>query len=450
MPSQDAQLEELLRVPREALDVEIKNWLDLDDKDHRASLAKEIIALANHGGGFIVVGLSETAEGKYPPDVGRPPSLAAWSQDNIQSSVVSRYIDPPIQCWVHYIPHPDTQLDHPIIVVPGGQRVPVRARAGSPDNKKLMVGRVYIRRPKPSSEEPQTTAEWDELLERCLRNRQAELLAGIRDLLAGAVPTAAVASPPKDGLREFIDAGRAEWHSLVDPLPKDAPGRFPFGHYEAAIGIEGDFKELPPREFKELLSRSIRNHSGWPPFLFIDRPPHPPSLVNDAIQSWLGVNEDGSYPPPSHADFWRISPKGLLFTKRGFLEDDQRKGLKPGSAFNITTPIWRVGEVILEATYVARALGAEGGNLVANFMWTGLKGRELVSMDGPSLSLPRFSHQDTVECKQTVSVAAIPAALPEAVHAILDPLYQYFDFFVLPRRLVEVELQKLMAQTFAV
>jgi hypothetical protein len=450
VPPQDAELQELLRVPREAPDVEIKDWLDLEDKEHRATLAKEIIALANHGGGFVVVGLTETKEGNFLPGKARPGSLVAWSQDHIQSAVVSKYIEPSFQCRVLHLAHPDTQELHPVIVVPGGQRVPIRARSGSPDNRKLMVGRTYIRRPGPTSEEPQTAAEWNDLLERCLRNRQAELIAGIRDLLAGAVPTVAGAVPKKDDLTEFIDAGRKRWQDLIDPLPNDAPARFNMGHYEAGMAIEGDFEELPPREFREVLARALRNHSGWPPFLFVDRPPHGPSLVHGAIESWLGVNEDGSYPPPSHADFWRVSPKGLFFTKRGFLEDDRRKSQEPGSLFNITTPIWRVGEIILQGVYVARALGVEAANLNADFMWTGLKGRKLVALDGPSLSLPRFSHQDTFQCRQTVSIAAVPSALPEVVFSILDPLYQLFDFFSLPRRLVETELQKLTAQTFAI
>lgn len=41
----------LVREPREALDMEVQGWLDLSAGAHRASLAKEIIALTNHGVG---------------------------------------------------------------------------------------------------------------------------------------------------------------------------------------------------------------------------------------------------------------------------------------------------------------------------------------------------------------------------------------------------------------
>ena len=48
------RLTDLLVDPMEALDFEVKNWLDLQDSNSdKATLAKAVLALANHGGGFI-------------------------------------------------------------------------------------------------------------------------------------------------------------------------------------------------------------------------------------------------------------------------------------------------------------------------------------------------------------------------------------------------------------
>jgi predicted HTH transcriptional regulator len=59
MPTID-DLEPLLATPAEALDVEHKRWLDLRGNDeHKALLAKAVIALANEGGGVIVIGYRE-------------------------------------------------------------------------------------------------------------------------------------------------------------------------------------------------------------------------------------------------------------------------------------------------------------------------------------------------------------------------------------------------------
>ena len=209
MLNQNADLDDLINEPRETLDVEVKEWLDLTDNEHRAMIAKEIIALANHGGGFLVIGFEERADGTFQRSAGRPANLDAWSQDGIQS-IIAKYADPGVQCRVHHWANSTSGEKYPIIAVPGGHRVPIRAKAGSPDGKKLVAQRVYIRRPGPASEEPKTAEEWDRFLERCLQNRQAELLEAMRSIMAGVVPNAAPATATRfDQLKAFEAAGRS-------------------------------------------------------------------------------------------------------------------------------------------------------------------------------------------------------------------------------------------------
>src|ERR1700722_13929213 len=50
------RLADLLVDPHETLDFEIKGWLDVSASEHQAKLAKGIIAMANHGGGYILIG----------------------------------------------------------------------------------------------------------------------------------------------------------------------------------------------------------------------------------------------------------------------------------------------------------------------------------------------------------------------------------------------------------
>src|SRR3981189_827982 len=101
MINPNADLDDLVNEPRETLDVEVKEWLDLTNNDHPATIAKEIIALANHGGGFLVIGSEERADGTFKSSASRPANLDAWSQDSIQS-IVAKYADPSVQCRVHH------------------------------------------------------------------------------------------------------------------------------------------------------------------------------------------------------------------------------------------------------------------------------------------------------------------------------------------------------------
>lgn len=453
MPDLDMlSLPELLTSPREALDIEIKAWLDLSETNERANLAKAIIALANHGGGYLIIGLAQQSDGQFLPASDAPADLAGLSQDAVQDAI-QRYVEPAIQCRTEHVDHPEHGKQLPIVVVPGGHRVPIRAKSGSPDGK-LVKDRVYIRRPGPRSEEPQTSSEWDQLLERCLRARKEELLAGIRDLLAGEVPrVAGHGTTVPDRLEAFIRSGQQRWNHLTKDLPSGSPPRFPHGFYEAGLAIDGAFDVPSLLKFRELLQNSLRNHSGWPPFVIVDRPPYEPRPVEDAIETWIGPEEDGSTEVPSSSDFWRIAPAGLFYTRRGFDEDGRLKRLEPGTALSLTTPIWRIGEIILQTYYVAVALEVEEANLISRFRWKGIARRNLVSLGDRHLSIGYSSiaqpaHQDEYEGAATMAVASVPTSLPEIVHEILAPLYELFGFFQLSKRAVEEELAEMMRHQY--
>jgi hypothetical protein len=237
IPPRSPELNQLVAEPRETLDVEVKEWLDLTSNDHRALVAKEVIALANHGGGYLIIGFEELSDGSFKPVSSSPVTLDGWSQDAIQS-IVAKYVDPTIQCRVvHQAPSPSVDR-YPIIVVPGGHRVPVRAKSGSPDGKTLVPHRVYTRRPGPTSEEPRTAEEWNRLFERVLQNRKLELLEAMRSIMAGEIPTAPKETPSRLAeLIEFEQAAIARWESRVSTLPAGAPPRFPDGHLD--VGLAG-------------------------------------------------------------------------------------------------------------------------------------------------------------------------------------------------------------------
>ena len=70
MDSSPRRLESLTRNPREDLEVELKGWLDLDEGAHKADLAKAILALGNHGGGYVLIGYDDATRGPIPPTTG--------------------------------------------------------------------------------------------------------------------------------------------------------------------------------------------------------------------------------------------------------------------------------------------------------------------------------------------------------------------------------------------
>lgn len=75
----NSQFEDWLISPMETLDIEAKGWLDMDDVESKGAIAKALIALENHGGGFLVIGFTEDSTGVLSPGRGSPTkSQSVW------------------------------------------------------------------------------------------------------------------------------------------------------------------------------------------------------------------------------------------------------------------------------------------------------------------------------------------------------------------------------------
>lgn len=119
------ELQPLLTEPREELGVEYKDWLNLSENEDKAKLAKAAIALANFGGGFVVLGMSE--EGGSFSSKPRPKHFSEPTQDAVNAAV-RRYASPEFHCEAYPVLHPETGVSHVIVSVPGGIKEPVMSR----------------------------------------------------------------------------------------------------------------------------------------------------------------------------------------------------------------------------------------------------------------------------------------------------------------------------------
>lgn len=439
-----AQLQSLVDEPREALNIEVKRWLDLAVKDDQATLAKAAIALANHGGGFIVLGFEEQADGSFESHMPRPASLEGFSPDTI-ARIVATYAEPAFQVEVSRIARRDDGAVHVVIQVPGGHRTPVMAKKGSPDQKTLIASRVYIRRPTPESAEPGSATEWRELLDRCIRAGRDDLLDAIRGVLDGrANSMVSNESSSLKRLDAWRTAGLARWQALAPANPAGEPTDPP-GTYTVVYQMNG---EVPPHSLPDLvdLLSQVRGYTGWRPWWVPTRDGIRPYSFDDAVECYLGGDANRRTADPAHADFWRVSSAGQLFLVRGFQEDSDRERIAPGTAFDLVLPVWRMGECLLHAEAFTALLCQEPRPITFEVTWQGLRGRELVAMEGRRMVFPgHIAKQDTLTRQLTVSSDQISDRLPELVYELVQPLYALFDFFQLPKALVDQELHRLRA-----
>ncbi|HUZ32272.1 MAG TPA: ATP-binding protein [Xanthobacteraceae bacterium] len=444
MPPAARRLSDLLIDPHETLDVEHKEWIDIvGNNDHKATLAKALIALANHGGGFLIFGLIQTAQG-VQASPNRPANLADYTPDTI-NAVVNGYAEPTFHCDLNIVEGPDG-LQYPIVSVPGGHHVPIKAKRDGPNGQIVRQNTYYIRRPGPQSEGPQTGREWDDLIRRCISNARDQLVDQMRTILQGGTG----AEPQEDDLAiatNWFESSMVRWAQLVATAAAGGSINFPNGHFAVSYRLSGNLAHLGMAALVEALGRATVRHTGWPEFTVMRRQEIAPYIHNGAVECWMA--RDGADHGPAHNDFWRASPDGNFFLIRGHQEDEARHG-PPRSAFDITLPAWRVGEALLHASNMASELGDPAANVTMIVEWTGLAGRSIISLDHSRLLFADQHHAQQNTFRNSVAVQAdqIRPSLPELVGRLIIPLYELFDFFRLPAALPAEEMTKMQRHQF--
>ena len=312
-----SNLQLLISEPREDLAVEYKNWLKFDQEKDMANLAKACIALANHGGGFLVLGFDEQFNSLI--SVRRPVDVVEITQDMI-NSIIRRYANPEFHCQLHTIRHPTTGVDHLLVTVPGDQSVPVLSKREC--HGTIKQHRCYIRKPGPRSEEPQTEEEWRTLLRRCVLANREEMLSSIRSIVLGRAEAETETSDSRQEFENFRTTSLERWKTVTNDLSRDSPERFPNGYYEVAVHPINATPTDSLTILRERLSHARRiNLTGWPPFLEMNREEWRPYSFDDHIEAWVGRRIDECAPREAcYSDYWRASRRGQLYTIRGYAE----------------------------------------------------------------------------------------------------------------------------------
>ncbi len=425
----------------ERLDVEVKNWLGgLQSKDAKAKLAKEIIALANHGGGYVFIGFEDKGDG-HPEIQPEPGELEAFSQDNIDS-IVKRYVTPPCQCETSLHKRNGSEITHPVITVPGEHRTPVWAKRGSPDNKKLQQGTLYIRRPGGSSEPPKTQDDWEKLLDRLVRARGTELLDAFRSVLDTSQEIAA----EKPNLDDWDKKSYEEWRKKVADLPKGDGRKHERGYWTVSFSIK-PFPKISLNEFWRVINQETPVFSGWPPFT--DQGPLTAKPKGNVIEAWVDSSRssDASVQNGTRSDFWRLSEDGKGFLLRAmqdynvFLPEEQ---MDADLHFNSAIAIYRMVEVLKFVEALALRFSDENAEFNLRLCYYDIKDRCILSAapDRHNQRIGKACEQQNLESRQSGTVAEIGANLQEIIFALLEPICEQFGFAKLEKSQLDKVVSK--------
>lgn len=258
--------------------------------------------------------------------------------------------------------------------------------------------------------------------------------------------------PEEGGAQErFLRESFERWQSLTAELPSGNPARFPDGFYRVDYCLEGERKQFTLPQFGQVLRQAVTRYTGWPVFIVMSREELAPRESDGAIEAWLkpeGMVER-STSDPAHCDYWRATPSGRFFLIRGYQEDSQET-FPPGSIFDTTLPVWRLGEVLLHAEQTA-ALMAKGApndiTIRMRVLYTGMQGRQLRNWANPLSGMTlvgRPARSDEVLLESEIPAAGSKERLAEHLLPLVSALYERFDVEGLSLEQVRAEVAGLL------
>ncbi len=444
------RLADFLADPRERLDVELKQWLDLSDRNAAGKVARHLMALANHGGGWLQFGFVENDDGQFAHEIEHGCANEAMYSSDAINSVVRRHAQPTFQCETFWQPCDQCPGSHALIRVPGGHRVPIVCRRGGPEpNPDPRKGAVYSRLSGPRSEALEDPDDWHRLLDRCLRERRDELLETIRATISllGAQElrdALGAATGSEDDLRAWAASSK----SRLDQRMGSADGQSPYSHGYWSFA----YRVLPAvslsvQDLRQLLLAVVGNETGWPVWWWPTAGDgRDPVAVSDGIECWM--HGGPVFGDPAHADYWRASTFGQLYLQRGFDEDaaaqlsPRHRNIEPGSMLDPIITVWRIGECLLHAERLANQLNSE--NVEVLIQWSGLAGRHVASLERLRFwNTSRTATEDSAETRALLDTPTISPTLASTVHELTAPVFALFGFLEVPEEVIATELDRL-------
>lgn len=212
-----------------------------------------------------------------------------------------------------------------------------------------------------------------------------------------------------------------------------------FGRWAVAYQLVPEPRRRSLAELADILQRCRVHQSEWPIGVIEDRP----RPIDESLEAWI-PRKDGLFPG---VDFWAARPTGFFYATRSydedFLDDLTPRGEK---VLEWSWPIWRIGEAMLHATRAVSAYQEEVDHILFYASYKALKGRRLWNAK-PGVAGPfrKYTcHSGGWSNKVKLPPTLTPDNLPEVVQQFLQPLYELFDLFVMPREVCGREIGEML------
>lgn len=437
----DERRQLLLRYPGEAPEVDYKAAMAFGKNDFSHKLIKQIIALANGGGGTLVIGFKEDSSKRLAPDPDMTDLIAASYDVTKVSGAVTSHVRGSTPVPLRIYQQVEGSVTYPIIEVQEFDTVPYFCAVDKYDDNGrpiLKQGALYIRTSRASSEELATPEDWNRLLDLAVTRRQDDLLGRFGDLLRQFGLTAQARGADQTEFRDLFEAWVTEQKSHAERHAREGHRELP-GYYLFAYQPEGgqqslnnDYALLKAAEAAE------RPNTGWPIGLI------PYNFRNSADRKFTeenGLTVIVGQNDVDHFDYWHLQRDGAFFILRIMDEDSPRWGQRrSGTVLFASTTVWRIAEAVDHCIALYRALDLPGTTrLWFAAEYGGLQGRQLTD-ERHLIYTSAPATRDRVRFERRVTLDQLVADADGMVRDAVKDVLSVFGFFEVPDAFITATL----------
>lgn len=297
----------------EGKDLDYKGPCAWDNSDKKAccELVKDILALGNTGGGWLIIGVSETGTTFLPDGVSE--AQAASFETTRLNTFLNNYADPPVNTRIH---KPELQGKRFIAIeVPGFPDTPHICQKEFPGV--LTAPTLYVRTANNESAPIKSSADFRAVIERATRNRADQILASVHAVLTSG------RHEERPSERKQFEVQAAEARKRCD---EQNPHRDKGYGYRESVFYPASFMRdrfaLPT--LKSMALNADVEFRGWPFLFACEMRTDLLTVIQDGYESLLADTRRIVGEGEDELHFWQLRQSGVLYIRQVLREDTWR------------------------------------------------------------------------------------------------------------------------------
>ncbi|MBL7204911.1 MAG: putative DNA binding domain-containing protein [Desulfobacteraceae bacterium] len=354
-------LKEILLRGFESKDLDYKGPCQWDEKDKKAccEIVKDILAMANTIGGYIVIGVSEKGNGFEWE------GLTTKQAKSFETSRINRflqnYADPPINTFLKKVD--DNGKTFAIIEVPRFSDTPHICQKDYPSV--LIAPMLYVRTDTNESAPMKFSSDFRAIVEQAVRNRSDQMLSSMRAILTGS--SNRTSEPDKEKFHEQFQRALERFDSF-NAFPDKEYGGYREVSFHPLEYLEQRFSL---NELNAAVKRAYANFQGWPFLYWSENKSEVSYTIQDGLETLVTIKDFAGY---DRLNFWRLHQSGFFYHRDLMWEEGYARTREiplsmdvGGMAMYVAEAIYCLGQIYLglipddsEIAVRFRVLGTEG------------------------------------------------------------------------------------------